>query len=88
MSLSKALDELKASEGRLRTTIDAIPGLVWSAGPDGNVNSLNQAWCDYTGVGLEDAGGSGWAKTLHPEDAERLTGYLGISAGVWGAWRV
>jgi PAS domain S-box-containing protein len=75
MSLSRALDELKASEGRLRTTIDAIPGLVWSAGPDGNVDFLNQAWCDYTGVGLEDAGGSGWAKTLHPEDAARLTGY-------------
>jgi PAS domain S-box-containing protein len=75
MSLSRALDELKASEGRLRTTIDAIPGLVWSAGPDGNVDFLNQAWCDYTGVGLEDAGGSGWAKTLHPEDAAGLTGY-------------
>ncbi|MDW5267194.1 MULTISPECIES: PAS domain-containing protein [Acidobacteriaceae] len=74
MSLSRALDELKTSEGRLRTTIDAIPGLVWSAGSDGNVDFLNQAWCDYTGVGLEDAGGSGWAKTLHPEDAGRLTG--------------
>jgi PAS domain S-box-containing protein len=74
-SLTQALDELKTSEGRLRTIIDAIPGLVWSAAPDGNVDFLSQPWCDYTGVSLDDSGGSGWAKTLHPDDAERLTTY-------------
>jgi PAS domain S-box-containing protein len=75
MSLTKALDEVKTSEGRLRAIIDTIPGLVWSAASDGNVDFLSQAWCDYTGVSLEDSGGSGWAKTLHPEDAERLTAH-------------
>ena len=64
-----------ASEGWLRSIIDTIPGLVWSASPDGTVDFLNQAWFDYTGVGLEESGGSGWEKTIHPEDAERLTAY-------------
>lgn len=71
-SLTQALDELKMSEARLKTIIDAIPGFVWSAGPDGSVDFLNQRWCDYTGVSMADSGGSGWATTLHPDDAEQL----------------
>jgi len=72
MSLTRTLDELKNSEGRLRTIIEAIPGLLWSTAPDGSVDFLNQRWCDYTGVSMENAGGSGWAATLHPEDSARL----------------
>ena len=56
----------------LRQAIDTIPGFVWSALPDGNVDFLNQRWCDYTGVSLQDASGRGWLSAIHPEDLPRL----------------
>ena len=75
MWLTRALAEIKKSEGRLRTIIDTIPGFVWSAAPDGSVDFLNQRWCDYTGVSMEDACGSGWQAAVHPDDADRLAHY-------------
>jgi PAS domain S-box-containing protein len=56
----------------LRQAIDTIPGFVWSALPDGSVDFLNQRWCDYTGISLRDASGSGWLSAIHPEDLPRL----------------
>ena len=43
-----------------RRAIDAIPGMVWTARTDGHVDYVNQRWCDYTGVGSDDAIGAGW----------------------------
>jgi PAS domain S-box-containing protein len=62
-------------ENELRRAVDAIPGFVWSAAADGSVDFLNQRWCDYTGVSLEDACGSGWQTAIHPDDAARLVDY-------------
>ncbi|HEX4999592.1 MAG TPA: hypothetical protein VFY29_15295 [Terriglobia bacterium] len=36
--------------------IDAIPGFVWSAGPAGAIELLNQRGLDYTGLSLSVAG--------------------------------
>jgi PAS domain S-box-containing protein len=62
-------------EKELRRVVDAIPGFVWSAAPDGSVDHLNQRWCDYTGVSLKDARGSGWQSAIHPDDASGLVDY-------------
>jgi PAS domain S-box-containing protein len=59
----------------LRQVIDTIPGLVWSALPDGSVDFVNKRWCDYTGISLEDAGGSGWQKAIHSDDRPALLAY-------------
>src|SRR5262245_27804919 len=59
-------------DNELSRVVDAIPGFVWSAVPDGSVDFVNQRWCDYTGVSLQDACGSGWQTAIHPDDAERL----------------
>lgn len=59
----------------LRQAIDTIPGFVWSALPDGSVDFLNQRWCDYTGVSLQDASGRGWLSAIHPEDLPQLLDY-------------
>jgi PAS domain S-box-containing protein len=64
-------------EIELSRVVDALPGLVWTALPDGGVDFVNQRWRDYTGVGIEAARGSGWAATLHPEDACQLEAYWG-----------
>ena len=52
----------------LRTMIDQMPTLAWSCRPDGSAEFVNQRWLDYTGLSLEEAVGSGWQATIHPED--------------------
>lgn len=52
----------------LQSVIDAIPGLVWSAFPNGEVEFYNQKWLDYTGMSFNDVKGWGWAAAVHPLD--------------------
>ncbi|NIF29054.1 PAS domain-containing protein [Pantoea sp. Tr-811] len=55
--------------------VNAVPGFIWSAGANGEVNFINQRWCDYTGMTQQQASGHGWTASLHPEDAEGLLHY-------------
>jgi PAS domain S-box-containing protein len=48
--------------------MDTIPGLVWSAFPDGGVEFCNQRWLDYTGLSLEKVRGGELAEAIHPQD--------------------
>ena len=59
-------------EGELGRAVDALPGLVWTADPDGQVDFLNQRWRDYTGLGVEESYGREWQTRVHPEDLPRL----------------
>jgi PAS domain S-box-containing protein len=75
--LEKAFDEIKKSEDRLRLVIDTIPGMVWSAQPDGSVDFVNQPWVEYHGRSLEAVRSEGWETLLHPEGP--------VSYGDWRA---
>ena len=59
-------------ENELNQIVDALPGLVWTALPDGRIDFLNQRWCEYTGLGVDEACGAGWQTAIHPEDLPRL----------------
>lgn len=61
-------------QDELRRAMDTLPGLVWSAGPDGAVDFLNRRWCHYTGVSSQDGCGWGWQATIHPDDRAGLLG--------------
>jgi PAS domain S-box-containing protein len=52
--------------------VDMLPGLVWTARPDGHVDFLNQPWCEYTGLRVGEGYGSGWQAAIHPEDRPEL----------------
>src|SRR6476659_9352388 len=52
--------------------IDALPGLVWIALPDGRAEFLNQRWCEYTGLRLDEAIGYGRQSAVHPHDRDRV----------------
>jgi PAS domain S-box-containing protein len=56
----------------LRRTVDAFPGVLWTASPDGQIDFLSQRWCEYTGVEVEEAYGRRWQTLVHPEDLPRL----------------
>ena len=66
-----AEDKLRASERDLSSIIETIPGLVWCAAPDGELNYLNRRILDYTGTSPDAWAQLGWKNFLHPEDAER-----------------
>jgi PAS domain S-box-containing protein len=74
-ALEDALKEVQATRDRFQLAIDAIPGLVWSALPDGHIDFLNRRWREYTGLSLEQAGGWGWRAAIHPEDLPGLESY-------------
>jgi PAS domain S-box-containing protein len=62
-------------ENELRPVVDTLPGLVWTALPDGNVDFVNRYWCEYTGLGVDEAYGPEWQAAIHPEDLPGLLGH-------------
>ena len=61
-------EALARSEASLRALTHSLPGVVWSAGPDGAVDFVNQAWLDYTGLSHAEALGTSWVPLVHPDD--------------------
>jgi len=59
-------------ENELSRVVDALPGLVWTALPDGHIDFLNQRWCEYTGLSVDEAYGRRWQTAIHPEDLPEL----------------
>ena len=67
-------EALARSEASLHALAHALPGIVWSATPDGTIDYVNQAWLAYTGLSYEQALGSTWGPLLHPDDLETTDG--------------
>ena len=65
----RAQTDLLESEGRLREVTNAMPQIVWTARPDGQVDYWNQRWYDYTGAQPGTFGDASWQDIVHPEDA-------------------
>ena len=59
-------------ENDLSRVVGALPGLVWTTLPDGQVDFLNQRWCEYTGLRVDESYGHGWQTAIHPQDLPRL----------------
>lgn len=70
--LEQAREALRASEAQYHSLADFIPGIVWTARPDGSIDFANQFWLDFTGMTLEQTQGTGWTAMVHPEDLERV----------------
>ncbi len=71
-ALEDALGKIGKSEDQLRTIIDTIPALAWSAQADGAGEFFSQGWLNYTGLSIEEAKGEGWAAAIHPDDIGML----------------
>lgn len=59
-------------EKELSSVVDTLPGLVWTASLDGQVDFVNCQWREYTGLSLKDACGGGWQMAVHAEDLPQL----------------
>jgi two-component system, cell cycle sensor histidine kinase and response regulator CckA len=49
-----------------------LPVLVWTSGPDGAFDYLNQRWTEVTGRPVAEMLGWKWLDGVHPEDRERV----------------
>jgi PAS domain S-box-containing protein len=63
------LAEIKRqNERRYRSLADAVPAIVWTAKPSGELAFVNRHWRDYTGIAKLGDIGKLWAEAIHPED--------------------
>jgi PAS domain S-box-containing protein len=63
-----AAEALTIPEQELRLLLDAIPTLVWTAGPGGDIGYVNKRVLEYLGATLGEIIGRGWVEKVHPDD--------------------
>ncbi len=68
----EAQEALSRSEKRFETLCRLSPAGIFTTDKAGNCTYVNDAWTRISGVEREDAMGSGWANSVHPDDAERV----------------
>ena len=66
-------EQLRTSELNLRRMTETIPEMLWSATVDGAIDYCNARVLDYTGLSHGEIQGSGWMKTIHPDDTDNFT---------------
>lgn len=74
ISLETFLDQetiVKDSEHQLRALADAIPLIVWTSDPNGELDYYNRRWETYTGYTSAQTKGWGWGAILHEDDLQR-----------------
>ena len=64
---------LESDYQRFLTLSNAIPQIVWTAKPDGNLDYFNIQWMKYSGLSYEESKDAGWATTVHLDDIESLS---------------
>ena len=64
----RAQDQLRHSEQRYRSLIEASSALIWTNSPDGEMRGEQSGWAGYTGQSLAQYQGYGWAEAVHPDD--------------------
>jgi PAS domain S-box-containing protein len=65
-------EQLRTSEMNLRRMSETIPEMLWSATADGAIDYCNARVLDYTGLSFGEIQGTGWMKTIHPDDADDI----------------
>jgi PAS domain S-box-containing protein len=66
----EAVAKLAASEARFRAAVDAVEGVIWTNNAVGEMIGPQPGWEKLTGQSQAEYQGFGWAKTVHPEDAQ------------------
>ena len=65
-----AEDALRASEERFRVAALAVSNLIWTNNPQGMMEGEQPGWAQFTGQTLKEYQGYGWARAVHPHDAQ------------------
>jgi diguanylate cyclase (GGDEF)-like protein/PAS domain S-box-containing protein len=52
------------------TMAEAVPEIIWTASPEGELDYFNQRCFDYTGMTFEELRGTTWKDIVHPDDLD------------------
>ena len=66
----------RIEDGAFRAVADATPVMIWVADPNGRAIWFNRSWSEFTGRTPEQELGVGWCDGIHPDDRERVVGYI------------
>ena len=72
VTLERQRQELRRSEARFRTLVQATSQAVWRLAADGRVLVDSPSFRELTGMTLDDWQAGRWLETAHPEDRERV----------------
>ncbi len=61
---------LKDSEQRFAAAVRAVNGIIWTNSPEGKMTGIQSGWGILTGQSFEEYQAYGWAKAVHPDDAD------------------
>ena len=67
-AFQRSKQDLKQRERELELITEVIPQQIWTASTNGQIDYINHRSSNYTGLGLEQMQGWGWAELIHPED--------------------
>jgi PAS domain S-box-containing protein len=63
--------EAEIGARRYRFLAESMPQIVWTAGPDGQLDYVNQVLAQYVGQSMKEALTLEWADFVHPEDSAK-----------------
>ena len=66
----RAEEALIASEARFRQLANAMPQMVWTATPGGELDYISEQATGYFDASPEHVLGAGWLRWVHPDDQE------------------
>jgi PAS domain S-box-containing protein len=61
---------LVESEQRFRAAVDAVQGVLWTNSAEGEMRGEQPGWATLTGQQFDEYQGFGWARAVHPQDAQ------------------
>jgi PAS domain S-box-containing protein len=73
-----AKDGVKAKQAQAKDhqqyhqILNALPHLVWTASPEGEVNFYNDCWHRYTGFRHHESANWSWEDAVHPDDLDNV----------------
>lgn len=70
----------------LQSVIDALPGFVWSALPDGEVEFCNHRWLDYIGMSSDATRQEVFGAVIHPQDRSIFVQKWGTALAQGESW--
>ena len=80
---TRAEQARREREEQFRLTMDRLPAMIWTAGPNAALDYLNGTCAEFSGIPMEKLRGSGWLEAVHPEDLDPALEHLRL--GVPGA---
>ncbi|MDO8933243.1 MAG: diguanylate cyclase, partial [Rhodocyclaceae bacterium] len=84
--IRERVSQLRESEERFRMLATHAPVGIYQIDADGNCLFVNRRWCEIAGLTAEEALGSGWTQTLHPDDRNAVAALWQNAAASGSEW--